>query len=111
MISYFTDQLINGNRQAKQFIIISPKWKEIADLIITEAHRGVTVLDGEGWYSHGEVKVLMVWCRKIESVGIFRIVKSVDEHAIITQSNVNGVYGKGFDIMRIKMKKQTDVKK
>ena len=47
----------------------------------------------------------MVWCRKIESVTIFRIVKSVDENAFITQANVNGVYGKGFDTMKIKMKK------
>lgn len=47
----------------------------------------------------------MVWCRKIESVTIFRIVKSIDPKAFITQSNVSGVYGNGFDKMRVKMKK------
>lgn len=106
IISYMTDLLINSNRQAKQFIIISEKWNEIADRINNDAHRGVTVLDGEGWFTKHPMKVLLVWCRKIESVNIFRIVKSVDVDAIITQSNVNGVYGKGFDQMRIKMKKQ-----
>lgn len=105
IIAFFADMVINTNRQATQFIIFSTKWKEIADRINTEAHRGVTVVDGEGWYSKKPVKVLMVWCRKIESVTIFRIVKSMDEHAFITQSNVNGVYGKGFDTMRVKMKK------
>lgn len=105
IISYMTDLLINSNRQAKQFIIISDKWQEIADHVNNDAHRGVTVLDGEGWYTKHPMKVLMVWCRKIEAVTIFRIVKSVDPEAIITQSNVNGVYGKGFDQMRIKMKK------
>lgn len=105
IIAYMTDMVINTNRQATQFIIFSQKWSHIADRINSEAHRGVTVLDGEGWYSKKSVKVLMVWCRKIESVTIFRIVKSIDENAFITQSNVNGVYGKGFDTMRVKMKK------
>ena len=105
IIAYMTDMIINTNRQAAQFIIFSRKWDEIADRINYEAHRGVTVLDGEGWYSKQNVKVLMVWCRKIESVTIFRIIKSIDENAFITQANVNGVYGKGFDTMRVKMKK------
>ncbi|MCH5235083.1 MAG: YitT family protein [Muribaculaceae bacterium] len=105
IVAYMTDMVINTNRQATQFIIFSTKWAEIADQINTEAHRGVTVMDGEGWYTKHPVKILMVWCRKIESVTIFRIVKSVDENAFITQANVNGVYGKGFDTMKIKMKK------
>lgn len=104
IISYVTDLLINTNRQAKQFIIFSKKWEEIATRVNEEAHRGVTVLDGKGWYTKQEVKVLMVWCRKIESVTICRIIKSIDPEAFITQSNVNGVYGKGFDTMRVKMK-------
>lgn len=105
IVAYMTDMIINTNRQATQFIIFSTKWEEIADRVNNEAHRGVTVIDGEGWYSKQNVKVLMVWCRKIESVTIFRIVKSVDDNAFITQANVNGVYGKGFDTMKIKMKK------
>ena len=42
-------------------------------------------------------------CRKIESVTIFRIIKSIDSDAFITQANVNGVYGKGFDEVKVKM--------
>ena len=105
IIAYMADMIINTNRQATQFIIFSHKWAEIADRINSEARRGVTVLDGEGWYSKQKVKVLMVWCRKIESVTIFRIVKSMDDNAFITQTKVNGVYGNGFDTMRVKMKK------
>ena len=107
LVAYMTDMIINTNRQATQFIIFSTKWSDIADKINEEAHRGVTVFDAEGWYSKQTVKVLMVWCRKIESVTIFRIVKSIDESAFITQANVNGVYGKGFDTMRVKMKKSS----
>lgn len=107
--SYITDLLINTNRQATQFIIFSHKWKEIADHVNKEAHRGVTVLDAMGWYSKQEVKVLMVWCRKIESVTIFRIIKSIDETAFISQANVNGVYGKGFDKMKVKVKSSHEI--
>lgn len=105
VISYVTDLVINSNRQAVQFMIFSRKWEAIANAINIEARRGVTVLEGEGWYSKQEMKILMVWCRKQESVNIFRIVKSIDDNAFITQGAVNGVYGKGFDTMRVKMKR------
>lgn len=105
VIAYMCDMIINTNRQATQFVIFSSKWEEIANLINQEAHRGVTVIDGIGWYSKNPVKLLLVCCRKIESVQIFRIVKGVDEHAFITQTNVNGVYGEGFDKMIVKIKK------
>lgn len=104
IIAYCTDMIINTNRQATQFIIFSHKWQEIADRVNKEARRGVTVLDGEGWYSKKPVKILMVWSRKIEAVTIFRIVKSIDPEAFITQANVNGVYGNGFDTMKVKLK-------
>lgn len=104
IIAYLTDMIINTNRQATQFYIFSTKWREIADAINQEAHRGVTVFDAEGWYTKREIKVLMVWCRKIESVTIFRIVKSIDDGAFITQTNANGVYGKGFDHLKVRLK-------
>lgn len=107
IIAYCTDMIINTNRQATQFIIFSHRWQEIADKINGEAHRGVTIMDGMGWYSKKEVKILMVWCRKIESVTIFRIVKSIDSEAFITQANVNGVYGNGFDTMKVKIKNKS----
>lgn len=106
IVAYCTDMIINTNRQATQFFIFSHRWQEIADRVNQEARRGVTVMDGMGWYSKKPVKILMVWCRKIESVTIFRIVKSIDPEAFITQGNVNGVYGKGFDTMKVKIKKK-----
>lgn len=102
--SWVADQIINTNRQAVQFTIFSPKWEEIATAINNEANRGCTVLDGIGWYSKQNVKVLLVMCRKIEQVTIFRIIKSIDRDAFITQANVNGVYGKGFDQIKLKIK-------
>lgn len=102
MVGYMCDLVINSNRQAVQFIIFSQKWQEIADAIISDANRGCTVINAEGWYSKQPVKMLLVMCRKIESVTIYRIVKSIDSEALVTQGNVNGVYGKGFDTMKVK---------
>ncbi|MCM1033656.1 MAG: YitT family protein [Odoribacter sp.] len=104
MSSYMADLMINSNRQAIQFTIFSEKWQQIATAVNNQAKRGCTVLTGMGWYSKREVKVLLVMCRKIEAVTIFRIIKSIDKDAFITQANVNGVYGKGFDEMKVRMK-------
>jgi uncharacterized membrane-anchored protein YitT (DUF2179 family) len=100
--SVAADRVINNTRQSVQFQIISKKWQEIADNVISEAHRGCTILDGTGWYTKADVKIVMVMCRKHESVNIFRIIKQTDREAIITQSNVNGVYGFGFDELKVR---------
>jgi uncharacterized membrane-anchored protein YitT (DUF2179 family) len=105
VIPFMADMIINTNRMAVQFTIFSPYWQEIATAINNEAQRGCTVLNGMGWYSKQEVKVLLVMCRKIESVTIFRIIKSIDKDAFITQAQVNGVYGRGFDELKLKMGK------
>lgn len=110
VIPFMADMMINTNRMAVQFTIFSPKWEEIATAINNEAQRGCTVLNGMGWYSKKEVKVLLVMCRKIESVTIFRIIKSIDNEAFITQAQVNGVYGKGFDEIKLKMKAANEKK-
>ena len=101
--SVAADRVINNTRQSVQFQIISKKWQEIADNVISEAHRGCTILEGTGWYTKTDVKIVMVMCRKHESVNIFRIIKETDREAIITQSNVNGVYGFGFDELKVRV--------
>ncbi|TFH96445.1 YitT family protein, partial [Porphyromonas levii] len=95
------DYFLNGSRQSMQFFIVTNKHQEIANRIIKEVNRGVTFLNGEGAYSHSEVKVLMVIARKTDSVNIFRIVKELDQKAFITQSLVRGVYGEGFDTIKV----------
>ena len=103
VVAFVCDYVINTNRQAVQFTIISEKWEEIANSINNEAHRGCTLLHGTGWYTKRDVKMLIVMCRKIESVNIFRIIKSIDKDAFVTQANVNGVYGVGFDEVKVKL--------
>lgn len=96
------DMVINGVRQSVQFFIFSKNYEEIASRINAEVHRGVTILDGMGWYSKEPVKVLTVIARKNESIRIFRIVKECDPNAFISQSSAIGVYGEGFDVIKSK---------
>ncbi|OPZ01149.1 MAG: hypothetical protein BWZ11_01845 [Bacteroidetes bacterium ADurb.BinA395] len=96
------DMVINGVRQSVQFFIFSKEYEQIANRINTEVHRGVTILDGTGWYSQQPVKVITIIARKNESSMIFRIVKEIDPDAFVSQSSVIAVYGKGFDVIKSK---------
>lgn len=94
------DWVLNGIRQSVQFFIFSTRYEEIATQINLQLHRGCTVLDGVGWYSQKPQKVLLVMAKRTESTSIFRLVKQIDSNAFISQSNVVGVYGQGFDRMK-----------
>ena len=100
VIGLVLDYIVNSARPSVQFLIFSKEYDQIADRIIKETHRGVTVLDGTGWYSKGHVKVLVVLAYKRQSIEIFRLVKDVDPNAFISQSSVIGVYGEGFDKLK-----------
>ncbi|MFT3737643.1 MAG: YitT family protein [Breznakibacter sp.] len=100
ILAYTVDMVITGTKQTVQIFIISRKHQELTEAIITQANRGVTILDGRGGFTGEEVKVLMVLARKRDSIHVFRIIKHIDPNAFITMGNVMGVYGKGFDTMR-----------
>ena len=102
IIGVVLDWIINSARQSVQFFIFSKKYDEIADRIIKDADRGVTVLNGTGWYSKNDVKVLVVLAKRRQSLDIFRLVKRIDPNAFISQSSVIGVYGEGFDQLKVK---------
>lgn len=108
-LSYMTDQVVNNNRQAIQFTIISKQWDKIATVVNKEMHRGCTVLEGTGWYTKQEVKVLIVFCRKMEALQVYRIIKELDPKAFVSQGNVNTVYGEGFDQNRVKARKRIEL--
>ena len=97
VMSYTMDMVINGKRQSVQILILSDKYEEIATHVNQDIHRGVTVIEGMGWYSKQPKKVLMILAKRNESVKIFRLIKSIDPKAFISQSNVVGVYGECFD--------------
>ena len=102
IMSIVIDYVINSARQSVQFLIFSKEYEKIAEGISTKIDRGVTLLDGQGWYSKKEIKVVVVLAKKTQSLDIFRLVKDIDPNAFISQSNVVGVYGEGFDKLKVK---------
>ena len=105
MENYTLDYVMNARRQSVQFMIFSKKWQEIANAIGTQMDHGVTILDGHGWYTGHQMKVLCILAKKNESINMFRLIKMIDPNAFVSQSSVIGVYGEGFDEMRVSIKK------
>ncbi|MCR4571338.1 MAG: YitT family protein [Bacteroidales bacterium] len=97
------DLVITGSRQSVQLFILSKHYAKIADAITKDLHRGVTVLDGKGWYTKEQTEVLMVLTRKTDLNLLLRYIKAIDPAAFLSVSSVTGVYGKGFDEIKKKM--------
>ena len=100
--SFVLDQVVNSARQSVQFFIISQKYEEIGKRINKDLHRGVTFIDGVGCYTNNNVKMMFVLAKKRESNTIFRLIKDIDPNAFVSQSAVIGVFGEGFDRIKVK---------
>lgn len=94
---YMLDHVMNAANQSVQFTIISDKYEEIANMVNTKINRGVTMLHGEGWYSKESRPVLIIMAKKREKNAILQVVHVIDPSAFVTVSNVEGVFGEGFD--------------
>ena len=91
---------MNYVQQSVQFFIITKHPKDISQGIIEEMDRTATLLPGTGCYSDQPVSVLMVIAKKNQSVALFRLIKSIDPTAFISQTKCQGVYGEGFDRLK-----------
>lgn len=100
IVAYTVDLVLNGSKQSVQLMIVSNEYEKIADRITTTMNRGITVINGEGWYSRKPTKMIMTIVRKHEVQRIHQIVKEFDQGAFISQGAVMGAYGKGFDEIR-----------
>lgn len=96
------DWLMARVHRTVHFLIYSSKYDEIATAINTTVNRGVTVLDGTGWYSKKPVKVISVLVRKPESNLVFSLIHEIDPNALVSIANVSGVFGSGFDKIKVK---------
>ena len=95
------DLYLSGSKQSVQVFILSHKYEEIADLITRDLHRGVTAIEGKGWYTQNEIQVLMVITRKTDLNLLLKMIKGVDPDAFLSVSSVSGVYGKGFETIKL----------
>lgn len=107
LCSTVLDYYLAGSRQSVQVFVLSRKYAEIADVITHELHRGVTVLDGKGWYTKNNTEVIMVITRKSDLNILLRRIKSIDPDAFLSINSVTGVYGQGFDQIKVKSKRKS----
>ena len=98
--AYTLDSILTGNRQSVQILIFSNHYDKIADMITEKMSRGVTIIDGKGWYSKETQKIIITLVRKHEASDVYRIIRSIDDKAFITVANVMDVFGKGFEQLR-----------
>lgn len=96
-LTYCIDIVLVGRKQSVQMMIFSKHYAEIADAITSQLDRGVTILDGQGWYSKQPVKVIVSIVKKTQVQEVHKIVKKIDPSAFISQEAVMSVYGEGFD--------------
>lgn len=99
---YAIDMYLSGSKQSVQAFIFTKKVDEMADAIAFDMKRGVTVIPAKGWYSKEDRQVLMVVTRKTDLNILLRYVKSIDPDAFLSVSSVMGVYGQGFDTIKVK---------
>ena len=99
---YAVDVYLSGTKQSVQALIFTKKYEEMADAIAYDMKRGVTVMPAKGWFSKEDTYVVMVVTRKNDLNLLLRYVKSIDPDAFLSVSSVMGVYGKGFDAIKVK---------
>ena len=90
------DTVLYGLDTCKTTYIISDNWRAIADVLLTEQDRGVTILRGQGAYSGADKQVLMVAFRQRDIVQLRRTVHSLDPQAFMIVCNAHEVLGEGF---------------
>ncbi|MBU1150340.1 MAG: YitT family protein [Proteobacteria bacterium] len=87
------DLVVTGLSQRKAVFIISPRWEKISPRILTEIHRGVTILRGQGAYSQQEQQILYTVVTFREVATLKQIVRSEDPAAFVVVSDTTEVMG------------------
>lgn len=97
VFSLMIDIVVGGKRSSYQLLVFSEHYKEIADHIITNMDRGVTILKAQGWYTKKDKDVLLILINQKELPSLTRVIKEVDPRAFMSISPTNSVYGEGFE--------------
>lgn len=91
--SQIVDLVVTGLSQRKAVFIISSRWEAISPRILTEIHRGVTILRGQGAYSQQEQQILYTVVTFPEVATLKQIVRSEDPGAFVVVSDTTEVMG------------------
>ena len=94
--SKVSDTLMEGMKYSKAVFIVSDRYKEISDAIMTQMDRGVTGLDAVGMYSGDEKCMLYCVVSKKEIVVLKEIILKIDNNAFVIVTDARDVVGEGF---------------
>lgn len=94
--SKVSDTLMEGMKYSKAVFIVSDRYKEISDAIMTQMDRGVTGLDAVGMYSGDEKCMLYCVVSKKEIVVLKEIILKIDNNAFVIVTDAGEVVGEGF---------------
>jgi uncharacterized membrane-anchored protein YitT (DUF2179 family) len=94
--SFVLDNVVKGFSLKKLILIITEKPEEIADIIITQLHRGVTNIYGEGVYTKNQKKILYCVIPLSQLPELKTVVKTIDNTAFLTIVDASEVEGKGY---------------
>ena len=98
VVSRVIDLILYGMDNSCICYIISSRPEELSREITSgHLHRGVTLLEGEGAYSHQKKKVIMCVIKRVQIAELRRLVRSVDENAFFILADAKNVFGNGFD--------------
>lgn len=106
--AFTLDYCTRMKHQAVEVKVYSRNYSMIADALIEEGF-GVTVVDGMGWYTRSERKVIVTVCSKRYQQIVMRAIKHVDPFAFISVSNLSSVFGEGFSTLKTKLKDQKPI--
>lgn len=81
---------------SKVALIITKEHQAVAGKISHELDRGVTYLQGEGYYSHQEFKVILTAVKRHQIASLKQLVVDVDPNAFIIVQEAHQVLGDGF---------------
>lgn len=98
---YATDLVLEGTKSSVQLFIFSDFYGYIADEITKTLGRGVTIFQGTGWYTKENKNVIFTIVRRKELPTVLKIIKKYDREAFISMSSATGVFGYGFDKLKV----------
>lgn len=94
--SFVLDKVLYGGEAAKLIFIISDKYEEITDSLLTKADIGVTLLNGEGAYLHKEKRIILCAAKRHTFPRVRDIVKETDPNAFLIISSATEIFGVGY---------------
>lgn len=90
------DVITTGLQSSVVFNIVTEKYQEISDMIVTKMHRGATVFQGEGVFTHQNRHVVVCVAKRKQVAQLKKEIKAIDPNVFMYITNAREVSGFGF---------------